>query len=145
MTHRLVKVVFEVLFSPPLVPFSDLDSMSVSSLETVPASRDPAFDTRGEHEASDVVDQDSDAQVEPEVLQDIAGGQRSLDEIVEDAHGGLQETAKENVLPASTTDLSKKADVSLKGTIPSKDKSTVLAKSASGKASSSPLTDKKVC
>lgn len=125
---------------------ADLESISATpnSLETVPASQDPASDTRGEHEASDVVDQDPNAQVEPEIVQD------THDETVKDADGDLQEAIQEDVFteprPASITEVSKKADgVPSKRTTPaSKDKSTVLAKSVSGKVNSSTPTDKKV-
>lgn len=130
------------LVLPPssLVIMADIDSISV----TIPASQDPAFDTRGEHEASDVVDQDPSVHVEPEILQDNAESQHRLDEIVEDVDGDLHE-AQENIPPASTADVSKKPDVPSKGTTPTtKDKSTVLAKSAFGKVNSSALTDKKV-
>jgi hypothetical protein len=127
---------------------ADLESISAAldSLETVPASQDPAS-ARGEHEASDVVDQDPNAQVEPEIVQD---DEPPHDVTVKDADGDLQEAIQEDVFtepgPASITEVSKKADgVPSKRTTPaSKDKSTALAKSASGKVNSSTPTDKKV-
>ncbi|KAG8219702.1 hypothetical protein J3R82DRAFT_657 [Butyriboletus roseoflavus] len=119
------------------------------SLETVPASQDPPSDARGEHEASDVVDQDPNAQVEPEIVQDTAKLAPSLDERVKDVGGDLHEATQEDVFtepgPASITEVSKKADgVPSKCTTPAnKDKATALAKSVSGKLNSSTPTDKK--
>ena len=128
---------------------ADLESISATldSLETVPASQEPAPDARGEHEASNVVDQDPSAQVEPEIVQD---NEPPRDETVKDADGDLQETIQEDVFteprPASITEVSKKADeVPSKRTTPaSKDKPTVLAKSVSSKANSATPTHKKV-
>jgi len=132
---------------------SELESISATldSLETVSASQDPASDARREHEASDVEDQDPTAQVESDVVQDNAQVEPSPDEIVKDADGDLHDPIQEDVLseptPASITEVSKKADgTPSKRTIPAgKDKSTVLAKSVSGKVISSTPTDKKVC
>lgn len=115
------------------------------SLETVSASQDPASDPRGEHEASDVVDQDPNTQVEQEIVQDNAEPEPGLDERVKDVHGDLQQDAFTEPGLASITEASKKADVPSKRTTPaSKDKATVLAKSPSGKVNSSTSADKKV-
>lgn len=132
---------------------SELESISATldSLDTIPASQDPASDARREHEASDVVDQNPTTQVESDVVQDNAQVEPEPDEIVKDADGELHDPIQEDVLsepaPASITEASKKADGALsKRTTPAgKDKSTVLAKSVSGKAISSTPTDKKVC
>lgn len=131
---------------------ADLDLISPTSdshvsLESVSASEDSASDTRGQHEASDVVDQDPNAQVESEIVHDNAEVVPSLDESVKDVDGDLQEDVFTKPGPASITEVSKKADVPSKRTTPAskdKDKATVLAKSASGKLNSSTPTDKKV-
>ncbi|KAG9314252.1 hypothetical protein JVU11DRAFT_5040 [Chiua virens] len=113
-------------------------------------SEDTASDARGEHEAADVVDQDPNAQVEPEILQDNAES-LPADETIKESEGGggpdepVQEDVFAESAPPSAVEVSKKADVHSKGTpAGSKAKSTPLAKSASGKVSSSaPIADKK--
>lgn len=128
----------------------DVESISATpnsrvSLETVSASQDPASDTRGELEASDVVDQDPNTQVEQEIVQDDAEIEPGLDERVKDVDGDLQQDVFTEPRPVSITEASKKADVPSKRTTPgSKDKATVLAKSVSGKVTSPTPTDKKV-
>lgn len=130
----------------------DLSSPSLDSLETIPDSQVPASEAHGEHEASDVVDPDPHAQLEPDIVHDDTQLQvePSPEGIAKDADGDLHEPTQEDVftepVPAPITEVSKKPDAppSKRTTPASKDKSTVPAKSAFGKVNSSTPTDKKV-
>ncbi|KAG6381062.1 hypothetical protein JVT61DRAFT_5459 [Boletus reticuloceps] len=117
-----------------------------ASVETVPASQYLASEPRGEHEASDVVDQDPNAQVHPDIDPHV---EPPLDGTPKDADANLRDPTQEDVFteprPASITEVSKKGESasSKRTSLASKDKSTVLAKSVSGKANSSTPADKK--
>lgn len=122
--------------------------LTSASVDPVPASQDSAPDSRGDHEASD---QDPNAQVESDIVQDDVQVGPMLDGVAKDAGGDLHGLTQEDVFtepaPASLTEESKKVDaVPGKRINPaSKDKAAGPAKSASGKVIPSTPKDKKVC
>ncbi|KAF8846250.1 hypothetical protein BDN67DRAFT_960954 [Paxillus ammoniavirescens] len=125
-------------------------------VEAVLETGDATSEAHEEHAASDVVDQEPNAQVEPETLEDNnVEADATPDDKVKDADGYLQEatqprpepesdnTPTESV-PAAKAEAAKKTVTSKGTSAAGKDKLTISTKNPSGKTNPSTPTVKKV-